>query len=62
MNIDVNLVRELREITGAGMLDCKKALEKTSNDFPSALELIKEKIESDRKSICILDYNRNTNS
>ena len=36
-------VKELREMTGAGMLDCKKALEETNNDMDKAVELLREK-------------------
>ena len=31
------LVKELREITGAGMMDCKKALQETSGDIDKAV-------------------------
>ena len=31
--ISANLIKDLREQTGAGMLDCKKALEETKGDF-----------------------------
>ena len=31
-------VKKLREITGSGMLDCKKALEETGGDFDKAVE------------------------
>ncbi len=30
-------VKKLRELTGAGMLDCKKALEETDGDFDKAV-------------------------
>jgi len=36
-------VKELRERTGAGMMDCKKALEETSGDFEKAVNLLREK-------------------
>jgi elongation factor Ts len=35
-------VKRLRELTGAGMLDCKKALDKTDGDFDKAVEILKE--------------------
>ena len=36
-------VKELRERTGAGMLDCKKALEATSGDMEQAIDWLREK-------------------
>ena len=39
MEISATLVKELREKTGAGMMDCKKALSETSGDFEKAIEL-----------------------
>ncbi len=42
MAIDAKLVKELREITGAGFMDCKKALEKTGGDIEKAIEELKK--------------------
>lgn len=39
--MDINLVKKLREQTGAGMLECKKALESANDDFEKALEVLK---------------------
>lgn len=36
-------VQKLREMTSAGVMDCKKALEEADGDFDQALELIKER-------------------
>lgn len=36
-------IKELREATGAGVLDCKKALEQTGGDVAKAAEILKEK-------------------
>lgn len=41
--ISANLVKELREKTGAGMLDCKKALEATNGDLEAAVDWLREK-------------------
>ena len=41
--ISAQMVKELRETTGAGMLDCKKALEATNGDFDKALDWLREK-------------------
>src|SRR6185312_9146452 len=43
MDISAGLVKELREKTGAGMMDCKKALAETSGDFEKALEYLRKK-------------------
>src|SRR6202167_2420030 len=43
MEISANLVKELREKTGAGMMDCKKALSETSGDFEKAIEYLRKK-------------------
>ena len=37
------MVKELREMTGAGMMDCKKALAATEGDFDKALEALRKK-------------------
>lgn len=41
--INASLVKELREITGAGMMDCKKALTETNGDIDKAIEYLREK-------------------
>ena len=41
--ISVALVKELREATGAGVLDCKKALQQADGDVQKALEALREK-------------------
>ena len=41
--ISASLVKELREKTGAGMLDCKKALEETNGNLESAIDWLREK-------------------
>jgi elongation factor Ts len=43
MSIAANLVKELREKTSAGMMDCKKALEETKGDFEAAVEWLRVK-------------------
>ena len=43
MAITAQQVKELREQTGAGMMDCKKALAETNGDFEAATKLLKEK-------------------
>lgn len=41
--ISASLVKELRELTGAGMMDCKKALSETNGDITAATEWLREK-------------------
>lgn len=43
MAISAKLVKELREKTSAGMMDCKKALDETNGDLAAAEKLLKEK-------------------
>lgn len=43
MAITAKLVKELREKTGAGMMDCKKALTETDGDLDKAVDLLREK-------------------
>ncbi|MGE7089864.1 translation elongation factor Ts [Lysinibacillus sp. NPDC048646] len=42
-NITAQLVKELREKTGAGMMDCKKALVQTEGDLEAAIDFLREK-------------------
>lgn len=41
--MNASLIRELRDISGAGMMDCKKALEENGNDVKKATEWLREK-------------------
>ena len=43
MVISSEMVKELRQATGAGVLDCKKALEASDGDFDKAVEYLREK-------------------
>ena len=43
MAITASMVKELREMSGAGMMDCKKALTETDGDFDKAIEFLREK-------------------
>ena len=43
MAITAAQVKELREMTGAGMMDCKKALTATEGDMDKAVEFLREK-------------------
>ncbi|MGC8796209.1 translation elongation factor Ts [Thermodesulfovibrio sp.] len=43
MAITAQMVKELREKTGAGMMECKKALEASGGDFDKAIEYLRQK-------------------
>ncbi|NLW56732.1 MAG: elongation factor Ts [Firmicutes bacterium] len=43
MEISASLVKELRERTGAGIMDCKRALGQSNGDLEKAIELLREK-------------------
>ncbi len=43
MEVTASMVKELREMTGAGMMDCKKALAATDGDMDKAVEFLREK-------------------
>src|SRR5260221_9922735 len=43
MDINANIVRELREKTGAGVMDCKKALAEASGDLEKAVVWLRER-------------------
>ena len=42
MAITASMVKELREMTGAGMMDCKKALNETNGDMDAAIEFLRK--------------------
>ena len=41
--ITAEMVKQLREITGAGMMDCKKVLSEADGDVEKAVKLLREK-------------------
>ncbi len=43
MPVDPAAVKKLRELTGAGMLDCKNALQEADGDFEKAKEILRQK-------------------
>ncbi len=43
MAVSTAQIKELREMTGAGMLDCRKALEESGGDLPKAVEYLQKK-------------------
>ena len=57
--ISASLVKELREATGAGMLDCKKALEASNGNIEEAITWLREKGISKRYKRITKIYIRN---
>ncbi len=43
MEVNANIVKELREKTGAGFMDCKKALTETAGDLEKAIDYLRQK-------------------
>ena len=43
MEVTASMVKELRETTGAGMMDCKKALVETEGNIEEAVKYLREK-------------------
>jgi len=43
MSVKLEDVKKLREVTGAGMMDCKKALAESEGDFEKAIEILRLK-------------------
>jgi len=43
MSVDMSLVKKLREQTGVSILECKKAVDESNNDFDKAEELLRKK-------------------
>ncbi|HLP60288.1 MAG TPA: translation elongation factor Ts [Candidatus Deferrimicrobium sp.] len=43
VNADMNLVKKLREQTGIGIMECKKAIADADNDYDKAVELLRKK-------------------
>lgn len=43
MSIDIELIKKLREQTGAGVMDVKKVLEETAGDFEKSVKILMEK-------------------
>ena len=52
MAITAGMVKELRELTGAGMMDCKKALTETNGDMDAAVEFLRKngQVKAEKKA------------
>ena len=62
MAITAGMVKELREMTGAGMMDCKKALTATEGNMDAAVDWLREKglaiPHVARDTICRIGYDK----
>ena len=59
--ISASLVKSLRESTGVGMMDCKKALTETNGYIELAKEWLRKKGLSNASGICIMLYRPRAN-
>ena len=50
--ISASAVKELREISGAGMMDCKKALQEADGDIKKAMEVLRKNGIAKISTIC----------
>ena len=41
--MNTSLIKELRDLSGAGLMDCKKALEASNNDIDEAIDYLRKK-------------------
>ncbi len=70
VKISASDVKKLRDMTGAGMMDCKKALKETAGDFDGAIEFLRKKgqklsakrADRDAKEGCVLAIVSDDNS
>ena len=44
MSVDASVVKELRDKTGAGMMDCKNALKETKGDLEKAVDHLRNQV------------------
>ncbi|MEO5348441.1 MAG: translation elongation factor Ts [Magnetococcus sp. YQC-3] len=69
MSVSAKMVKDLREQTGAGMMDCKKALEETGGEMEAAVDWLRKKglssaskkagrVAADGKVVAVVDGNR----
>ena len=60
MSISASDVKKLRDMTGAGMMDAKKALKETNSDFDAAVKYLREKGLADSKKRSDREANQGT--
>ena len=56
--ISASLVKELREKTGAGMLDCRNALQETDGDLDKAVDLLRENVSREEVPEDIINHEK----
>ena len=49
--MNTSLIKELRDLSGAGLMDCKKALEASNNDIDEAIDYLRKKEENTRDGV-----------
>ena len=54
MAITASMIKDLREMTGAGMMDCKKALTEADGNIDKAVEILREKAAKAAKKQVVL--------
>ena len=56
MSVSPELVKQLREITGAGMLDCKNYLDRSNNNLEDAIKLFRSESgkKAEKKALVLL--------
>ena len=62
MAITASMVKELREMTGAGMMDCKKALNETNGDMDAAVEFLRKNGQAKAETVSYTHLTLPTNS
>ena len=60
MTISASDVKKLRDMTGAGMMDAKKALSESDGDFDNAVKFLREKGLADSKKRADKEANQGT--
>src|SRR6478672_5656466 len=60
MAVTANQVKELREMTGVGMMDCKKALEETAGDMEAAIDWLRTRGLAKAAKKAIVEVNSET--
>ena len=64
MKVTTDCIRELRDQSGAGIMDCRKALLETEGNMEKALEILKEQslFKAEKKAVKIEDFIAHLNS
>ena len=60
MAITAAMVKELREMTGAGMMDCKKALNETNGNMDEAVEFLRKNGQAKAEKLSLIHISEPT--